>query len=95
MTVADTGTANGKHTGRADGRHAARGPSEAASAAVDVLLGDAALDRRAPFVSPGPALRVAAGLARRPVGTARRAAAFGAELTRVAAGGSSLRPSRQ
>jgi polyhydroxyalkanoate synthase subunit PhaC len=92
MTVADTGTANGKHTRRADGRRAARGPSEAASAAVDVLLSDAALDRRAPFVSPGPALRVAAGLARRPLGTARRVASLGAELSRVAAGRSSLRP---
>jgi poly[(R)-3-hydroxyalkanoate] polymerase subunit PhaC len=95
MTVAKPGTANGKHTRRADGRRAARGPSEGASAAVDVLLGDAALDRRAPFVSPGPALRLAAGLARRPVGTARRVASLGAELTRVAAGRSSLRPSRR
>jgi hypothetical protein len=83
MTVADTETAYGKHTRRADGRRAARGASEAASAAVDVLLADAALDRRAPFVSPGPALRVAAGLARRPVGTARRVAALGSELTRL------------
>jgi polyhydroxyalkanoate synthase len=95
MTVADTGAANGKHTRRADGRRAARGPSEAASAAVDVLLGDAALDRRAPFVSPGPALRVAAGLARRPLATARRVASLGAELSRVAAGRSSLRPGRR
>jgi polyhydroxyalkanoate synthase subunit PhaC len=95
MTVTNPETANGKHTRRADHRRAAHGPSEAASAAVDVLLSDAALDRRAPFVSPGPALRVAAGLARRPVGTARRVASLGTELTRVAAGSSSLRPSRR
>ena len=95
MTVANPETANGKHTRRADFRRAAHGPSEAASAAVDVLLSDAALDRRAPFVSPGPALRVAAGLARRPVGTARRVASLGTELTRVATGSSSLRPSRR
>ena len=62
---------------------------------MEVLLTDAALDRRAPFVSPGPALRVAAGLARRPLGTARRVASLGTELTRVATGRSPLRASRR
>ena len=85
MTSADT--VNGSRT--------ARGPSEGVSAAVDVLLADAALDRRVPFVTPGPALRVAAGLARRPVRTARRVASLGTELTRVATGRSQLRASRR
>ena len=101
MTSAETVTsveappAVGTDTPRGDGGRTARGASEAASAAVDVLLADAAVDRRVPFVSPGPALRVAAGLARRPLGTARRVASLGAELTRVAAGRSELRPSRR
>ena len=76
MTSADTVT----------GSRTARGASEGVSAAVDVLLADAALDRRVPFVTPGPALRVAGGLARRPVRTARRVASLGTELTRVATG---------
>ena len=101
MTSADTVTsveappAVGTDTPRGDGSRTARGPSEAVSAAVDVLLADAALDRRVPFVTPGPALRVAAGLARRPVRTARRVASLGTELTQVATGRSQLRASRR
>jgi polyhydroxyalkanoate synthase subunit PhaC len=71
------------------------GPGEAASAALDVLLTDAALDGRRRFVTPGPAVGVATGLARRPARTARRVASLGAELTRVAAGRSELRPARR
>jgi polyhydroxyalkanoate synthase subunit PhaC len=72
-----------------------RGPGDAAAAALDVLLTDAALEGRPRFLTPGPAVRVGAGLARRPVRTARRAASLGAELTRVAAGRSQLRPGRR
>ena len=72
-----------------------RTASQAASAALDVMLTDAALDGRPRFVSPGPAVGVAAGLARRPDRAARRVAGLGAELARVAAGRSSLRPGRR
>ena len=101
MTSADTPTsveappAVGTDTPRGDRSRTARGASEGVSAAVDVLLADAALDRRVPFVTPGPALRVAGGLARRPVRTARRVALLGTELTRVATGRSQLRASRR
>ena len=81
---------------RTDGRRTARGASEAASAALDVMLTDAALDgplalrqpRRRPSASP-PASRGGP--------SARRAASrgSGAELTRVAAGRSDLRPGRR
>jgi polyhydroxyalkanoate synthase subunit PhaC len=71
------------------------GPGEAASAALDVLLTDAALDSRPRFVTPGPTVAVAAGLARRPLHTARRVGSLGTELARVAAGRSELRPARR
>ena len=80
---------------RTEGRSKRRGASEAANAALDVMLTDAALDTRPRFVSPGPAVGVAAGLVRRPVSTARRVASLGAEVTRVAAGRSDLRPGRR
>jgi polyhydroxyalkanoate synthase subunit PhaC len=80
---------------RTDATTTAGGPGEAASAALDILLTDAALDGRRRFVTPGPAVRVAAELVRRPARTARRVAALGAELTRVAAGRSELRPARR
>ena len=72
-----------------------RRAQEAANAALDVMLTDAAAGGRRRFVSPGPAVGVAAGLARRPVSTARRVASLGAELSRVAAGRSDLRPGRR
>ena len=56
---------------RTDGSSNTPGPGEAA---LDVLLTDAAFDGRRRFVTPGPAVGVAAGLARRPVRTARRVA---------------------
>jgi polyhydroxyalkanoate synthase len=68
------------------------GPGEAT---LDLLLTDAARDGRARFVTPGPAVGVAAGLARRPVRTARRVASLGTELARVAAGRSDVRPARR
>ena len=62
MTSTDTVTsvqappAVGTDTPRGDGSRTARYPSEAVSAAMDVLLADAARDRRVPFVTPGPAV---------------------------------------
>ena len=56
-------------------------------------------DRRADggsrFLRPGAAVRVAAGLARRPHRAARRVGHLGAELTRVAGGRSDLRPGKR
>jgi polyhydroxyalkanoate synthase len=86
-------TADANDTSRGDG--ASRGAQEAASAALDVMLTDAAIGGRRRFVSPGPAVGVAAGLARCPVHAARRVASLGAELSRVAAGRSDLRPARR
>jgi hypothetical protein len=83
----------GTDTPRGDGSRTARGAFEAVSAAADVLLADAALDRRVPFVTPGPALRVAAVLRGGRCG--RRGASLGTELTRVAPGRSQLRASRR
>src|SRR4051794_33278221 len=62
--------------------------------ALDVLLTDAA-DGRSRFVRPGAAVRVAAGLARRPKRAARRVGRLGGELARVAGGRSELRPGKR
>ena len=78
-----------------NGPKAARGTTEAARAALDVMLTDATTSGRTRFVSPGAAVSVAAGLARRPDRAARRAAGLGRELTRVARGSSELRPGRR
>src|SRR3954449_2327493 len=67
---------------------------EAADAALDVLLTDAA-DSGSRFLRPGAAVKVGAGLARRPNRAARRTAHLGAELTRVARGRSDLRPGKR
>ena len=64
---------------------------EAAEAALDVMLTDAA-EGRSRFVRPGAAVNLAAGLARRPDRAARRAGHLGAELARVAAGRSDAAP---
>jgi len=95
MTAVETGSAGEEQMAHTDGRRTARGTTEAASAALDVMLADAAVEGRRRFVTPGPAVGVAAGLARRPVRTARRVAGLGTELTRVAAGRSKLRPGRR
>ena len=78
---------------RADGH----GAGEAARAALDVMLAEAATpdSARARFVSPGAAVSVAAGLARRPRRTVRRVGGLGAELTRVARGRSELRAAKR
>ena len=67
---------------------------EAADAALDVLLTDA-VDGGSRFLRPGAAVKVGAGLARRPTRAARRVGHLGAELTRVAGGRSELRPGRR
>src|SRR3954470_18141288 len=67
---------------------------EAADAALDVLLTDAA-DSSSRFLRPGAAVKVGAGLARRPNRAARRAGHLGAELARVAGGRSDLRPGKR
>jgi polyhydroxyalkanoate synthase len=64
----------------------------AARGALEILLTDAAVGGRRRFVPTGAAARTVAGLARRPHRPAGRAAALGAELVRVAAGRSRLRP---
>ena len=64
----------------------------AAHGALEILLTDAAVGGRRRFVPAGAAARTAAGLARRPRRPAARAKALGAELARVAAGRSQLRP---
>jgi polyhydroxyalkanoate synthase subunit PhaC len=68
---------------------------EAAEAALDVLLTDAAGGTGSRFVRPGAAVTVAAGLARRPDRAARRVGRLAAELGRVAAGSSDIRPARR
>src|SRR5262245_37203690 len=78
-----------------NGRQTGRGTTEAARAALDVMLTDATTGGRTRFVSPGAAVSVAAGLARRPDRAVRRAGALGRELTRVARGSSELRPGRR
>ena len=68
----------------------------AARSGLDVMLTDAALEeggvRR--FVKPRATVRTIAGLARHPRRTARDAAGLGAELARVAAGQSEVRPAK-
>src|SRR5829696_10319939 len=73
----------------------ARGSSQAARAALDVMLTDAAVGGRSRFVRPGAAVGVAAGLARRPDRAARRVGHLGAELARVAGGRSDVRPGKR
>ena len=80
MTPVETESAGEERMARTDERRNARRTTEAASAALDVMLADAALEGRRRFVTPGPAVGVAAGLARRPVRTARRVAGLGVEL---------------
>src|SRR4051812_6267559 len=68
--------------------------AEAADAALDVLLTDA-VDGGSRFLRPGAAVKVGAGLVRRPNRAARRAGHLGAELARVARGRSELRPGKR
>jgi polyhydroxyalkanoate synthase subunit PhaC len=71
------------------------GASEAAQAALDVMLTDAAVGGPSRFVRPGAAVSLAAGLARRPGRPVRRLGGLGAELARVAAGRSDVRPAKR
>jgi polyhydroxyalkanoate synthase len=64
---------------------------EAVRSGLDVMLADAVAGTPR-FFAPGPAVKVAAGLARRPRGVARRAAGLTSELARAAAGRSQLAP---
>jgi poly[(R)-3-hydroxyalkanoate] polymerase subunit PhaC len=65
----------------------------AARSSLDVLLGDAALERGVGrFVKPRAAGRTVAGLARHPRRTASDAGRFGIELARVATGRSDTQP---
>src|SRR5450755_2233347 len=69
--------------------------SDAAHAALDVMLTDAAGGGRSRFIRPGQAIGVAAGLARRPDRAARRLGGLGAELARVASGRSDVRAAKR
>src|SRR5215218_8929291 len=81
---------------KSSGRSSAGGASDAAQAALDVMLTDAAVEGgRARFVRPGAAVGVAAGLARRPDRAARRVGGLGAELARIARGRSDVRPGKR
>src|SRR5436190_5499447 len=84
--------ASAAHTRAA--RSVGRAP-DAGRAALDVLLTDAATGQGARFLQPGPTVRVAAGLARRPHRAVRRVGGLGIELARVAAGRSDVRPSKR
>jgi polyhydroxyalkanoate synthase subunit PhaC len=64
------------------------------TAPLEVLLTDAAGDS-ARFVRPVATAKLAAGLARHPQRAVRRAGALGAELTRVAAGRSTVAPGKR
>jgi polyhydroxyalkanoate synthase len=70
------------------------GPRAASRAALDVLLTDAAIEPRTVgrLVQPVTAARLAGGLARHPRRVTRRVGGLGAELTRVAVGGSEVAP---
>jgi poly[(R)-3-hydroxyalkanoate] polymerase subunit PhaC len=68
-----------------------RRAGEAVRSGLDVMLTDAAAGTPR-FFAPGPAVKVAAGLARHPTGVARRAAGLGTELRRAATGRSQLAP---
>jgi polyhydroxyalkanoate synthase len=72
-----------------------RKTADAAQAALDVMLTDAAVGGRSRFIRPGAAAGVVAGLARRPDRAARRVGRLGAELARVAGGRSQARPAKR
>jgi polyhydroxyalkanoate synthase len=80
----ETKTADG---GRKDELRAAR-------AALDILLTDANRSTRQRFLPGAEAVKLGAGLARRPGRVARRAGRLGADLVRVAAGSARIEPPR-
>ena len=75
----------------ADAKRPAHRSEEAVRSGLDVMLADAVAGTPR-FFAPGPAVKVAAGLARRPRGVARRAAGLTTELARAATGRSELAP---
>ena len=75
----------------ADVKQQAHRGEEAIRSGLDVMLADAVAGTPR-FFAPGPAVKVAAGLARRPSGVARRAAGLTTELARAATGRSQLAP---
>jgi polyhydroxyalkanoate synthase len=70
------------------------GTAAAARGALEILLSDAAIGDRRRFLPAGAAARTLTGNARRPRPPVRRGTALCAELVRVAAGRSRLRPER-
>jgi poly[(R)-3-hydroxyalkanoate] polymerase subunit PhaC len=88
LTTTDKPKKSAARNGRVDrGGAAARG-------ALEVLLTDSAVGGPERFLQPTAAIKVAAGLARRPDQSARRAVKVGAELARVAADRSELEPAK-
>src|SRR6201996_4190783 len=75
----------------AEAKRPAHRSEEAVRSGLDVMLADAVAGTPR-FFAPGPAVKVAAGLARRPRGVARRAAGLTTELARAATGPSQLAP---
>jgi polyhydroxyalkanoate synthase len=75
----------------ADEKRQAHRSEDAIRSGLDVMLSDAVAGTPR-FFAPGPAVKVAAGLARRPRGVARRAAGLTTELARAATGRSQLAP---
>jgi len=69
--------------------------TEAAQAALDVMLTDAAVGGPSRLPRPGVAARLGAGLARHPDRAARRADGLGSELVRVATGRSEVLPAKR
>ncbi|HEY1518450.1 MAG TPA: alpha/beta fold hydrolase [Solirubrobacteraceae bacterium] len=72
----------------------ARRAGRAAGSGLDVMLGEAASGGPPRFIAPGSAVRVGAGLARRPWRVIGRTAGLGAELARTAAGRSDVQPAK-
>lgn len=72
-----------------------RRTNEATRAALDVMLTDAAVGGPSRALQPHAAARLAAGVARHPDRTGRRLAGLGAELARVAAGRSEIKPTKR
>jgi polyhydroxyalkanoate synthase subunit PhaC len=72
----------------------ATGGRAAASAALEVLLTDAAVGGRTRLLQPRAASRVIGGLARRPGAVARRTGHLAGDLARVAAGRSEREPAK-
>jgi polyhydroxyalkanoate synthase len=73
------------------GRERVQRGEDAVRSGFDVMLADAATGTPR-FFAPGPAVRVAAGLARHPRGVVRRAAGLTSELARAATGRSDIAP---